>query len=196
MHRTLPLAVIALCLFSAALQASHGWGGWGRPPRISGSPPAPLTKTFIIRAKTIEDARDVALEQAAEWIEDQPQFGWRPTADVLRAKGLLQQRSVAEENLPIAGTKQTVTFELVLPPDVVAELRDKGRERREQVREERVVGREWLFARVLGGALGVIVVVGGYLRLEEATRGYYAYLLRLTAGVVLGLIGAVVYFLG
>jgi hypothetical protein len=38
---------------------------------------------------------------------------------------------------------------------------------------------------VLLGAMGLLSVVGGYLRLEEATKGYYTRLLRLAAiGVV------------
>ena len=43
-----------------------------------------------------------------------------------------------------------------------------------------------LLARVLGGALAVLLVVAGYLRLEEATRGYYTKLLRLAAFVRAG----------
>ena len=40
-------------------------------------------------------------------------------------------------------------------------------------------------ARVLAGLVALCLVVVGYLRLEDLTRGYYTALLRLGAGVAL-----------
>lgn len=48
-------------------------------------------------------------------------------------------------------------------------------------RQERVVDRHLSLARVLFGVLAVLLVVTGYLRLEEATKGYYTTLLRMAA---------------
>jgi hypothetical protein len=52
-----------------------------------------------------------------------------------------------------------------------------------------------LFARVLAGLVALLVVAGGYLRLEEATRGYYTTLLRAAAVAFLALVGAGLWLL-
>ena len=49
---------------------------------------------------------------------------------------------------------------------------------------------------MLGGVVCLLLVVGGYLRLEEATKGYYTRLLRLTAIAVLIGVGVGLYVMG
>jgi hypothetical protein len=59
-----------------------------------------------------------------------------------------------------------------------------------------MVSRHLLLARVLGGVVCLLIVVGAYLRLEEATKGYYTRLLRLTAiGILIG-VGAALCVVG
>jgi hypothetical protein len=67
------------------------------------------------------------------------------------------------------------------------DLVNESRAEAERVaREDVVKWRLTLLAKVLAGAVVLLLVVGGYLRLEEATRGYFTTLLRLgAAGVVL-----------
>jgi hypothetical protein len=55
--------------------------------------------------------------------------------------------------------------------------------------------RQWLTARVLAGVVALLLVCGGYLRLEEATRGYYTRLLRLAALGTLAGVGAGLWLL-
>ncbi len=65
-----------------------------------------------------------------------------------------------------------------LQPEVDRKLRDA----RDQVQFQRNA----LAARVLAALVALCLVVGGYLRLEDLTHGYYTALLRLgAAGVVL-----------
>jgi hypothetical protein len=56
-------------------------------------------------------------------------------------------------------------------------------------REERMQQRHLLLARVLVGLVALLMVVAGYLRLEDATRGYYTTLLRVAAVGILVLAG-------
>ena len=59
--------------------------------------------------------------------------------------------------------------------------------------QDRVLDRHLLLARVLGGAVAVLLVLAGYLRLEDATRGYYTRLLRLAAIALVALAGVGVW---
>ena len=47
----------------------------------------------------------------------------------------------------------------------------------------------------LGGSVALLIVLGGYLRLEEATRGYYTRVLRLTAAGVLSAVAVGLWIL-
>ena len=60
------------------------------------------------------------------------------------------------------------------------ELDRARRQALEQVRFQR----QGVAARALAALVALCLVVLGYLRLEDLTRGYYTVLLRLTAGAV------------
>jgi hypothetical protein len=62
-------------------------------------------------------------------------------------------------------------------------------------RQGRMESRHLILARILGGLVAMLLVLGGYLRLEEATRGYYTSLLRLSAVGVLTAVGAGLWLL-
>ncbi len=49
---------------------------------------------------------------------------------------------------------------------------------------EVVQSRHWLVYRILASLVALFLVVFGYIKLEELTRGYYTTLLRLGAGAV------------
>lgn len=57
------------------------------------------------------------------------------------------------------------------------------------VRVERMQDRHAVLLRLLGGALVVLLVTTGYLRLEDMTRGYATALLRVAAAAVVALAG-------
>jgi len=50
--------------------------------------------------------------------------------------------------------------------------------------EKSVTQRHWLVYRILVSFLALFLVIFGYIKLEELTRGYYTMLLRLGAGAV------------
>jgi hypothetical protein len=79
-----------------------------------------------------------------------------------------------------------VRYKVQLTAGYVAEVRVAARTQRQ-------VERLWLLARGLAVAVVLLLVVAGYLRLEELTRGYYTALLRLAAVVVVALAGVGVW---
>ncbi len=152
-----------------------------------GKPP-----TFLGYGLTERDARQHALDQAREWLAAKGGFDWTPPADYLLRKGLVRFVTPDKEelekarNLKIAGPQEVVKMELAVTAAGAEEIQQVAR-------DQRMKERQGLLARILGGLVALLVVAGGYLRLEEATRGYYTARLRLAAGVLLALIAALLF---
>jgi len=173
----------------------------GSPSLASAQPADETTKTVTASGfgrdpeKADERALEDAVSKVAEYLRtryEEP-IGWTaPEAllqpELLRRKGVLRdpkttQGSFAGENGFKATYKVAITRDYL---DLV----------HQEVREERIQSRQLALAKVLGGLVVLLVVVGGYLRLEEATRGYYTALLRITALGVLGLVLLVLLMIG
>jgi hypothetical protein len=153
-------------------------------PAFAGHRPSEPKKPLIQQeftgyGKTVKDAEAHALEQANEWLADHANLGWTPSTDYLRDKNMVHFGEPSEEVLELAGPVQVVKMQLEINSDQARQMQQKAR-------EARMTSRHLLLAKVLGGLVSVFLVAGGYLRLEEATRGYYTRMLRLTAiGIVL-----------
>jgi hypothetical protein len=72
---------------------------------------------------------------------------------------------------------------------------DSLKKMREQAREQRVTQRQHWMGLGLAGFIAVLLVAAGYLRLEEATKGYYTGLLRVSALSLLGMVGGFIWYL-
>jgi hypothetical protein len=109
--------------------------------------------------------------------------GWRPmkvqlTPEYLKRFGVVQPQGKAQPAPGVDGDAMVVRYRIELTPEY---LREVKRVAREQLVQER----HFLLARILGGVVVVLLVLVGYLRLEDMTRGYATQLLRLAAiGVV------------
>lgn len=186
-----------VCL--AALQASPVLARSARAEAASrrvvvkqedGSPP-----TFVGYGLTERDARQHALEQARDWLAAKGSFDWTPPTDYLVRKGLVRWVAPDKEelekarNLKLAGPQEVARMELVITAGQAEEIQQVAR-------EARMKERQGLLARVLVGLVVLLVVAGGYLRLEEATRGYYTARLRTAAEVVLALVAAALLVVG
>ena len=66
---------------------------------------------------------------------------------------------------------------------------------REQVRQIRAHQWQLKAAQILASMVAILVTVAGYLRLEDATRGYYTTWLRLAALAFVTLVGAGIWLL-
>jgi hypothetical protein len=82
---------------------------------------------------------------------------------------------------------QVVHAKLLITRPQFDKMQDQARQ---DVRQHRQV----MLFRVLAGLVALLLVLGGYLRLEEATRGYYTGLLRLTAAVLLLFVAAGLWY--
>jgi len=60
-------------------------------------------------------------------------------------------------------------------------------------REQRVQDRHLILARVLGGLVALLLVLAGYLRLEDMTRGYATTMLRVAAFSLVALAGGALW---
>jgi hypothetical protein len=113
------------------------------------------------------------------------ELGWIPPASYLREKGIVRLTQTAEPREAEAGDfKASARAELTL---------EHFRDLAQLARQDRMQQRQLLAARVLAGLVALLVVATGYLRLEDATRGYYTTLLRLGAGGALALVAAALF---
>lgn len=138
----------------------------------------------------VEDARNLALEKAIDWIKEYltAQWGespWKP------GQALLQQLDVirplgAPEIVPRDGNLQAtrVTLEIELTPVALHTLHQEIRQVR---RDERL----HLAARILLGLIVLLGFIHAYLKMEDLSKGYYTRELRIAALVLLSLIGIV-----
>lgn len=139
--------------------------------------------------KTAEAAREDALKQAREKVVEH--LSQKYGSPVLLREDTLQRMTQEvgppkEEELPVSGLVMKVTLTVQVKPEHVQEWQ-------QQARELRMGERQRVAGLGLGGVVVLLLVVVGYLRLEDATKGYYTTWLRLAAASVLGLVGVCLY---
>jgi hypothetical protein len=100
-----------------------------------------------------------------------------------------QAHSPEPDGDPIAHGNFTVDLHLELDAPEYRELRQRVRESAEMHRLEEVGRRIFLLGRGLIGLVAVLGGFAGYLRMEDATKGYYTTWLRVAT---IGLVSAVV----
>jgi hypothetical protein len=146
--------------------------------------------------ETSDDARQRALEKARDSVEEylqtnHPSINWSPTI-----QGLLGDSVVKVEDPKQSDLAQLIGYEATAHVDLrsanLVKLQVDVDQAREQAQENAVFWRHLLLGRILAALVALFLIVGGYLRLEELTRGYYTTLLRVGAGAVMLLIAAVV----
>jgi hypothetical protein len=142
-------------------------------------PPSPiLQKEFEGYGPTVEVAEQMVLEEANGWIAKNLPIGWSPSPEYLRAKGMIRFDEPTTREFKKSGEMQVVHATLLITRPQLDEMWDHARQ---EVRQHR----QAVLFRVLAGLVALLLVFGGYLRLEEATRGYYTSLLRITAASLL-----------
>jgi hypothetical protein len=160
--------------------------------------PASIGPTWVVKGygENIDDARERALEKARDSIEEHlekhyPNIGWRPTIQGLLAESVVKVDDAKESDLAeLKGYE--VTAHIDLRDANLAKLQVDVDQAREQSQANALYWRRLLVGRILAALVALFLIVGGYLRLEEMTRGYYTTLLRVGTGAALLLIVAVV----
>lgn len=138
---------------------------------------------------TPQRARDDAWEaldlELSTWLSEVgvPE-DWRPPRDLLHSM-------VREDPLEVDDRDYGTIY--VQP--LVLETSDANRQRLLETYERELAGRRLFgLAGVLAFVLTCLATVTGYIRADEATRGYYTNTLRVTALAAVGASGAAVYY--
>ncbi len=144
-----------------------------------------------------EKARDElrkALEQeVGKWASPDVPTDWRAPRDIYDAMtGEVYIQPIAQELEP--GSKSPENLYVVYRGIAKADFSDASRERVVDVHQQQRVT-----ARLvkLGGGLGFVLIclgfLTGYVRTDEATKGYYTNRLRVAAAIGAGVAGTVIY---
>jgi hypothetical protein len=178
-------------------QGKNGQHGGNVTTTVYGAnnPKPPAPPVFEIKAEGFgekeEDAilaaeNDACFRVAKYLSQTYGETEYTPTREELKSRGIIGQPFF--EVVDLANAKQKAIVDVKLNAEQVAHFREKAR-------ELRVGGRMWTAGGVLAGLMALLLVGGGYLRLEEATKGYYTALLRAGALVILGTVAAALIFL-
>jgi hypothetical protein len=185
--RAMWLSLLGVGLLAAVSQLAAPQGG----PRAEAATRATLRKGHKPDERVVDGygrtpsaARQVALENAQARVEEllRRRYGpndWKPAEDQLRPEYLTEMgviRDAGEPSVTEVGGERVVVarMEVDLTPRYLDAVQRVAR-------QQRVQERQAALGRVLAGLVVAFLVVAGYLRLEEATRGYYTRLLRLAA---------------
>ena len=136
---------------------------------------------------TAAKARRVAVENAEKRVEEllgrhfagrRWEIGQPPLDDgTLRQTGVLKEVGTPAPSPAVVFNDQP-TFVAKYRVELTEEYLDKVAN---HVRHERVWERQGLLARILAGLVVLLLVTAGYLRLDEASGGYFTRALRLAA---------------
>jgi hypothetical protein len=143
-------------------------------PAIEWRPTREYVRDNLVRS--LKDG-DPALKDASQ---DQD---WKDRTSVTvpgqKATGLCDQRKVGEE-----GNTRTVYRVLLraeVAPRDLDEIKKFELKHQQELRDERARVRQMVLVRLLAGIVAILIAVASYLRLEDATKGYYTTLLRVVA---------------
>jgi hypothetical protein len=148
---------------------------------------------------TATAAKERAMVHAQERVERMLQeryreTSWKPPEELLATDFLTQHRVVQPlgEPKPAPGLGD----EKALVARYKVELtRDYLQAVQRVAREQRVQERHLILARVLGGLVVLLLVVAGYLRLEDMTRGYATTMLRVAAFSLVAIAGGALWLI-
>lgn len=178
------LRLLALCLIvggdrvlDSSLQARPA------PPRQA---KVLIKEEFEGYGPTPKDAENRALERACDWLAAHTDPGWTPTPEFLREKNMVsfvgdpsERESQFLQGITKEGKVTVVTLRLEVTDAQARDIQKQAQQHRMKERQKSSLLVVFAVACLLG-------VVGGYLRLEEATKGYYTHLLRIAAiGILL-----------
>lgn len=178
------LRLLALCLIVGGDRALDA------PLQARPAHPRPVKvlvkEEFQGYGMTPKDAENDALERACGWLAAHSDPGWNPTSEFLREKGMVsfigdptEKEFQSVQGITKDGKVKVVTLRLEITEAQAHDIQQQAQQHRMKERQKSSLLVLFAVACLLG-------VVGGYLRLEEATKGYYTHLLRIAAiGILL-----------
>lgn len=138
-----------------------------------------------------KDALKIACDRVAGYLADQyNETNYKPSPEFLQRLNILPPAddiAVTSGTVPNMPEMKAATVQVRVTDDSAKKLRD-------QARQERVTQRQHSAGLGLAGFVALLLVGAGYLRLEEATKGYYTGLLRLSALGLLGMAAGAIWY--
>lgn len=195
------LAILAVCLLAIGIHnrvcAAAARGSALIGSGVASDPaPAPadywsVTAYGMDREAAERRAQQVAQEKVLDFLEKQdPPIAWKPTLEFLQQNRFTRDVNT-EPDRDLQGNvtkdRYKCSLHVVMSPDLYRKILD-------QDRQLRIADRQWFAGRVLAVVVLLLVAVGGYFYLDEATKGYHTVLLRLGAISFVGAVGAVLWF--
>ena len=164
--------------------------------RSEAPPPRdPLHKTVEGKNESKDIAEALAVEQAYQELKNYLQKQ-TPRIESVPDKEYILSHLLSHQNVIPPGTgsgedegKYQVTFELNVSDKEYDAMFSEELKQKNEAREALAWGRKVGLGKILGAIVALLAAITGYLRLEEATKGYYTTWLRLGAISFLGAVG-------
>ena len=139
-------------------------------------------------AHTGDDAKKLALDEAREKVgeylaKQDPPIQWRPDANYIERNGMVEYSDPVPTELGIDKDLQKVTATVKVTSKVFQDIQDQDRKLRAHDRQS-------FLGKILAGMVAGLVAIALYLRLDEATKGYYSLWLRLGSAALVATVGA------
>jgi hypothetical protein len=197
---------VALGLWAQSSPAQEGRapGQQGRNRRnfFKPSPPVPTirqswTDTVEGQGPDREVAATIALLRAREALEaylatQTPRIRHMPSEEFISSHLVLKReaKELTESEDHLQKGRNVLRLELQVTDKDYTDMLVLDWEAYEKTKEARIQDRVFILCKIMAGLVASLGAVAGYLRLEEATKGYYTAWLRLAAIGFLGAVGA------
>ena len=120
------------------------------------------------------------------------ELGWKDAAESTLAGHKVAVESKRFEGL---GDMRRAAVRITVTSTVRKDFDKQEEAFQEKLRQDRATARQGVLARVLAGLVALLAAVACYLRLEDATKGYYTTLLRVAAVAFVALVSAGLWLL-
>jgi hypothetical protein len=153
-------------------------------PPIESSPDANLIRQKLWKSTSMADHKALEALDAGD------------NKDNVTEASLDGHKAVVEtKHFDGLGDMRRAVVRVEVDPLARSEIEEQERQYQHKERQERATARQSIMVRVLGGLVALLVVIACYLRLEDATKGYYTTLLRVAAVTFVVLVGAGIWLL-
>jgi hypothetical protein len=153
--------------------------------------------TVTAVGQTEKLAREVAQLKAREEVltflaRQKPPVRWQPTLEFLQSHNFVRDEVMTVETArdangkEVGGAQHWCTLRVDLSPALFTEIL-------EEENRSIQVDRQWLAGKVLAVVLALVLALGGYFYLDEATKGFYTVMLRLGAITLVGVVSLAVW---
>ncbi len=156
-------------------------------PAIEWRPTRDYVRDNLVKSLKESDSSVQEILQDKDWTDRTP-----ITVPGQQATGLSLQRKSDDATKTI----YRVLLRVEVSPKELEKIKDKEIEHQRALRLERARERQQILVRLLAGIVAVLIAVASYLRLEDATKGYYTTLLRVVAVAFVALVVAGLALIG